>query len=56
VLGALAVTVSVKVTDCPEFDGFSEEVTSEVVVSVLTVTVDIFVVAEPPLFVNTAWR
>ena len=33
------VTVAVKVTFCPEFDGFGDEVTAVLVVSLLTVRV-----------------
>ena len=37
--GAFAVTVAVKVTDCPEFDGLSEDTTPVEVLSLLTVWV-----------------
>lgn len=37
--GALATTVAVKVTDCFRREGFREEVTVEVVLSLLTVCV-----------------
>ena len=56
VLGELAVTVAVKVTEVPEVDGFSDEVTAVEVAATLTVTVAVFVVALPRLFVKTAWK
>jgi hypothetical protein len=46
-LGEFAVTVAEKVTEFPDSDGFSEEVTTLVVGAVLTVTVEVLVVAEP---------
>jgi hypothetical protein len=35
--GAVTVTVDVKVTDCPETDGLSEEVKTELVLAAFTV-------------------
>ena len=54
VLGELAVTVDVKVTEVPEVDGFSDEVTTVVVEASLTVSVAVLVVALFTLFVKTA--
>ena len=36
------VTLAVKVTDCPEFDGFSDEVRAVVVVALLTIWLTVF--------------
>jgi len=37
--GAVAVTVAVKVTDCPKTEGLTEELTAVVVLALLTVCV-----------------
>jgi hypothetical protein len=54
VLGGVAETVAVKVTEFPELDGFNDEVTAEEVPSSLTVMVAVFVVALPKAFVKMA--
>jgi hypothetical protein len=49
--GAVALTVAVKVTDCPKTDGFAEEPTAVVVFALLTVWVrggDVLPVKLPP--------
>ncbi len=51
--GLLAVTVAVKVTDCPDSDGLAEELTSVVVLAFFTVWVSVLEVlplkvAPPP--------
>jgi hypothetical protein len=54
VLGGVAETVAVKVTEFPELDGFNDEVTAVEVPSSLTVMVAVFVVALPKAFVKMA--